>query len=85
MNASSLNDPVDLRNQHLYQYETLASYLSKAEALATVSLSKGFFEQEEDIQRNYLWVIRDLLTEAEQLNQQLLDEMQDLKNFESSR
>lgn len=71
---SSLNDLSRLINQHLYQYETLASFLAKAEALAEVAMSNGFLEQEEDTQRNYLWALRDLLAEADQINEKQLAE-----------
>ena len=67
---SSLNDLLRLINQQLYQYETLASYICKATALAEVAMSNGFLEQDESTQRNYLWALRDLLTDADQLNEQ---------------
>ena len=82
MTTNSLNNLVTLINKDLYQYETLASHLCKAEALAEVACLNGFFEQDEAIQRNYLWAIRDLLTDATQLNEYLLMEwMRHLKHF----
>ena len=69
---SSLNDLSRLINQYLYQYETLGSLLCKAEALAEAAMSNEFFEQEEGTQRNYLWALRDLLTEANELNEKHL-------------
>ena len=74
MTTNSLIDLVTLINKDLFQYETLASHLCKAEALAEVALSNGFFEQDEAIQRNYLWALRDLLTDANQINEKQLSQ-----------
>jgi len=82
MTTNSLNDLVTLINKDLFQYETLASHLCKAEALAEIALTNGFFEQDEAIQRNYLWALRDLLTDATQLNEnQIMEWMRHLKHF----
>ena len=74
MTTTSLNDLLTLINQQLYQYENLASHLCKAEALAEVAMSNGFLEQDEATQRNYLWALRDLLTDANQINEKQLSQ-----------
>ncbi len=82
MTTNSLNDLVALINKDLYQSETLASHLCKAEALAEVAMTNGFLDQSETTQRNYLWALRDLLTDAEELNEQQITKwMQHLKHF----
>jgi hypothetical protein len=82
MTTNSLNDLVSLINNDLLQYEMLASHLCKAEALAEVAMTNGFLDQSEDTQRHYVWALRDLLTDAEQLNQRLLVKwMHHLKHF----
>jgi hypothetical protein len=80
---SSLNDLSRLINRHLYHYEKIAGLLCKAEALAEIGLSNGFLEQKEDTQRNYFWALRDLLTEANALNEKYLaEEMRCLSHVE---
>jgi len=84
MTTNSLNDLVALINNDLYQYETLAGYLCKAEALAEVALSNDFLDQPETIQRNYLWALRDLLSDAVQLSDEQIKEwMRHVRQFGS--
>ncbi len=85
MTTYSLNDLVSLINKDLLQYEMLASHLSKAEALAEVAMSNGFFEQDEATQRNHLWALRDLLTDAAQLNEnQIMKWMRHIRQFSNT-
>lgn len=83
LNKASANPTAKFINQQLCHKETLASHLSKAEALAEIAMTNDFLDQDETVQRRFLWTIRDLLTDAEQLNeQQISDWMEHLKNFD---
>ena len=68
----TLDHIVKFINQNMYENETLAGHLSKAKALAEVAMGENFLEQSATTQYNYLWTLRDLLRDADQLNEQQL-------------
>ena len=72
MDNTPLNHIVKFINQNMYENETLAAHLSKAKALAEVAMGGHFLEQDATTQYNYLWALRDLLKDADQLNEQQL-------------
>jgi len=73
MTITSLSDVTPFINQQLLDHEQVSGFLAKAEAMAQVAMTDSFAEQTEEQQRNYLWALRDLLTEAEQLHGILLN------------
>jgi hypothetical protein len=72
MTTTSLPDVTTFINQQLLDHEQVSGCLAKAEAMAYIAMTDSFAEQVEEHQRNYLWALRDLLTEAEQLHGELL-------------
>jgi hypothetical protein len=82
METINLNQVVKFIHQQVNENELLSSQLCKAKALAEVAMGNSFLAQDETTQHNYLWALRDLLKDADQLNeQQLSDWMGRLKNF----
>ena len=85
MDNISFNQVVTFINQQVHENETLSSQLCKAKALAEVAMGNDFLEQDESTQYNYLWALRDLLRDADQLNEQQLSHwMGHLKSFSDS-
>ena len=85
METINLNQVVKFIHQQLSENEILSTQLCKAKALTEVAMGNSFLEQNETTQYNYLWALRDLLKDADQLNeQQLADWLGRLKNFSDS-
>ena len=85
MENISVNEIVKFIKQQLNENEILSTQLCKAKALTEVAMGNSFLEQDEITQYNYLWALRDLLKDADELNeQQLSDWMGHLKDFRTS-
>ena len=61
-------------DEQMDKKETVNSYLLKSIALIKVALTNDFFEYDEETQHNYLWTVRDLLIDAEELNEQQISD-----------
>jgi hypothetical protein len=59
-------------NQEIELKEQLNDCLTKAEALANVTLGEEFIDHPQSIVHGYLWALSDLISHARQLYDQLL-------------
>ena len=72
MTEYSVNHLSDLINTQIDYQEDLNDFLSKADALAKVSLSNDFFDCSDEIKRNYFWALSDIIDSAKIINEQTL-------------
>ena len=69
----SLNEFSALINQQVEFQEILHEYLSKAEALSSVSLGENFLNYPLVTIHSYLWELSDLIEKIKQINEQSLN------------
>ncbi len=73
MAEQSLTYLISLINQQADEQENLSEYLAKADALAQVAVTTEFLELSEFVVHNYLWVLSDIISQARELNERLLN------------
>ena len=73
MTERSVNKFPVLINQQFKTQEALFERLSQANALASIALSEGFLNEERYRIHNYLWVLSELIEEAKEFSEQLIN------------